>query len=202
MRIRVGVAGTGRGREGDHRFGMGHRGETPSEGRGERSGAVGPPPGGGPKVPQCGKGVGTGSPDPISRHPLGANATGSRGDGDGNREGRGGSGGPEREGEATRRVAETAARIEEPLRTLAAYLERGNFAEYVYMVTRPSRLIWINLISGLSRGVGIGVGFTLIAALLVYLLQALAVYNLPVIGGFIAELVKIVQAQLHTPRVP
>ncbi len=49
---------------------------------------------------------------------------------------------------------------------------------------------------------GIGVGFTLIAALLVYLLQALAVYNLPVIGGFIAELVKIVQAQLHTPRVP
>ncbi|WP_232070084.1 hypothetical protein [Kyrpidia spormannii] len=55
-------------------------------------------------------------------------------------------------------MAETAARIEEPLRTLAAYLERGNFAEYVYMVTRPSRLIWINLISGLSRGWASGWG--------------------------------------------
>lgn len=99
-------------------------------------------------------------------------------------------------------LSDVATRLEEPLRILAAHLERGNFAEYVSLITRPSRLLWINFLGGLSRGVGIGVGFTVIGAFLVYVLQALAVYNLPVIGGFIADLVRIVRAQLNTPRIP
>ncbi len=81
------------------------------------------------------------------------------------------------------------------------YFERTNFAAYVQLLQRPKRLIWLNFIGGLARGVGIGIGFTLLAALVFLILQRLALVNIPVIGTFIADLVRIVQAQLHTPTI-
>ncbi|MCL6637644.1 MAG: DUF5665 domain-containing protein [Alicyclobacillus sp.] len=82
---------------------------------------------------------------------------------------------------------------------LAAYLERANFAAYADLLQRPLRLIWLNWLGGVFRGLGIGIGFTLIAGLAVLTLEWLEVLNLPVFGRYIAELVRIVQAELHTP---
>ncbi|GEO25101.1 hypothetical protein AAC03nite_08860 [Alicyclobacillus acidoterrestris] len=82
----------------------------------------------------------------------------------------------------------------------AAYLERANFAGYVDLLQKPWRLALSNLIGGIFRGIGIGLGFTVIAGTLVLILQELEVWNLPVIGRYIADLVAIVQAQLHTKQ--
>ncbi len=79
---------------------------------------------------------------------------------------------------------------------LAYYLERMRFAEYVSLFNRPWRLMWLNFLAGLARGVGIAIGGTLLAALALFLLNELAILNLPVIGDFIAKLVRIVQGQL------
>ena len=79
---------------------------------------------------------------------------------------------------------------------LAFYLERMRLAEYIALFSRPWRLMWLNFLAGLARGVGIAIGGTLLAALLFILLNELAILNLPVIGDFIAELVRIVQGQL------
>lgn len=87
------------------------------------------------------------------------------------------------------------------LERIAAYLEKANFGEYVQLLQRPYRLILLNFLGGLSRGVGIGIGFVILAALLVYILQKLALLNLPIVGRFIADLVQIVKAQLHTPTI-
>ena len=84
---------------------------------------------------------------------------------------------------------------------LSDYMERVNFGAYVQLLQRPRQLIWLNFIGGLSRGIGIGLGFTLLAALLVVVMQKMAVLNLPVIGAYIADVVRIVQAQLHTPTI-
>ncbi|GLG01092.1 hypothetical protein Alches_11310 [Alicyclobacillus hesperidum subsp. aegles] len=81
---------------------------------------------------------------------------------------------------------------------LAEYLEGVNFAAYVDLIQTPWRLALLNLIGGIFRGLGIGLGFTIIAGTIVMLLQQLEVLNIPVIGKFIADLVAIVQAQLHT----
>ena len=81
------------------------------------------------------------------------------------------------------------------------YFERVNFGAYVQLLQKPKQLIWLNFIGGLARGVGIGLGFTLLAALLVVIMQQLSVLNLPVIGAYIADIVRIVQAQLHTPTI-
>lgn len=98
-------------------------------------------------------------------------------------------------------MAEQQDDWQEKLRQWAASLEKANFGEYVQLLQNPRRMIVLNFIGGLSRGVGIGVGFLILAAVLVYFLQRLALLNLPVIGQFLADLVRIVQAQLHTPTI-
>lgn len=76
-------------------------------------------------------------------------------------------------------------------------LEQANIAGYVELLRNRRRLLYTNLLSGIARGVGIGIGFLVFATALIYLLQALGALNLPIIGDFIAEIVKIVQAQLN-----
>lgn len=90
----------------------------------------------------------------------------------------------------------------ERLDQLARYLERGNFIEFMQLLQSPGRLLWTNFLAGVARGFGIAVGFSAIGALFIYLLGLLAGLNLPVIGEFIANLVRIVQQQLSSGRFP
>ncbi|MBQ4897471.1 MULTISPECIES: DUF5665 domain-containing protein [Paenibacillus] len=76
-------------------------------------------------------------------------------------------------------------------------LERSRIAEYTELLNRPWRLIWLNLLSGTARGVGIAIGFTFFAATIIYVLQVLGALNLPIIGDYIADIVRIVQRQLE-----
>jgi hypothetical protein len=55
------------------------------------------------------------------------------------------------------------------------------------------RVIARHFVFGLARGFGMGVGFTLLSALLISLLTFLASKNLPVIGEFIADIVRFVR---------
>lgn len=76
-------------------------------------------------------------------------------------------------------------------------LEKSRIAEYTELLNRPWRLVWLNLISGTARGVGIAIGFTFFAATIIYVLQILGALNLPIIGDYIADIVRIVQRQLE-----
>ena len=75
-------------------------------------------------------------------------------------------------------------------------MEKLGIAEYVEMLNNPRRLLRINFWSGVVRGFGMAIGFTLLAALVLYILQKIVVLNTPVIGNFIADIVNIVQNQL------
>jgi len=59
------------------------------------------------------------------------------------------------------------------------------------------RLFWSHFLSGVARGVGMAVGFTILGAILVLVLQDLARRNLPLIGDVLAEIVNVVQRQLE-----
>jgi len=88
-------------------------------------------------------------------------------------------------------------RIDNQLKRIARQMEMGEIAQYVQLLNRPRRLILINIVTGIARGVGIAIGVTLFTATIIYGLQRLGALNLPIIGDFIAEIVKIVQAQLE-----
>lgn len=76
-------------------------------------------------------------------------------------------------------------------------LEKSKIVEYTELLNRPWRLIWLNLLGGAARGVGIAIGFTFFAATIIYILQLLGALNLPIIGDYIADIVRIVQRQLE-----
>ncbi|MFC4076513.1 DUF5665 domain-containing protein [Salinithrix halophila] len=84
---------------------------------------------------------------------------------------------------------------------LGQKMEMGEIAQYVRLLNRPRRLILLNIITGISRGVGIAIGVTFVTATLIYILQALGALNLPIVGDYIAEIVRIVQAQLELDGV-
>ena len=75
-------------------------------------------------------------------------------------------------------------------------MEKMQIAEYVELVNNPRRMLFINFISGLARGLGLAIGFFILGAVTVWLLGRLAVWNVPIIGDFVTEIVKIVMEQL------
>ena len=58
------------------------------------------------------------------------------------------------------------------------------------------RRLFFDFLSGIARGVGFSIGFSVLGALLLYLLRNIALSNLPVIGEFLAQLVRIVENNL------
>ena len=78
-----------------------------------------------------------------------------------------------------------------------ASMERLRLADYVRYVDDRKRLFWTSFFSGVARGVGMAVGFTILGAILVIILQDLARHNLPLIGDMLAQIVSVVQKQLE-----
>lgn len=79
---------------------------------------------------------------------------------------------------------------------LIATLERMRLDEYVAHVSRRGRLIWDNLLYGVCRGVGFTLGFSVLGALLAALLRSMVVDNIPLIGGFLAEVIHAIEARM------
>jgi len=81
------------------------------------------------------------------------------------------------------------------LEKLVHHLESLRIAEYMDLLERPAKLILINFIAGIARGLGIAIGATVIFAVLLNFLHQLILLNVPGIGGFIAEIVRIVEVK-------
>lgn len=79
---------------------------------------------------------------------------------------------------------------------LAMALERARIGEYVELMQQPLRLVYLSFLSGLARGLGIVIGFTVIGAVVIYILQRVLALNLPGISRVIAELIRLVQQNM------
>ena len=84
-------------------------------------------------------------------------------------------------------------RLNSSIEKLSEILEQGNFAELTYILGSKKEIIKRNLMAGIFRGVGIGIGVTIISAILVMLLQKIVTLNIPVIGEYISDIVEIVE---------
>lgn len=77
---------------------------------------------------------------------------------------------------------------------IADKLERNQLQEYLHLVNNKKKLLLINFLSGLAKGFGTVIGFTILAGLVLYILQNMI--SIPIIGDFIADIVEIVQSNL------
>lgn len=70
-----------------------------------------------------------------------------------------------------------------------------DFAEYRRYLSSPRRLLFLNFVAGLARGLGMSVGFTILGAVLLYAMRQLVWQNIPWLSQFIAEIVVLVDAK-------
>lgn len=84
------------------------------------------------------------------------------------------------------------------LEKLANRLEAMRVGDYVTNLNKTSRLIWINLISGISRGVGLTIGATLVIAIIFKIISALISLNVP----YLSEMMQEVQDTLQNRYQP
>ena len=75
-------------------------------------------------------------------------------------------------------------------------LTKSGIMEISYILGNKKEIIKRNLLAGISRGLGIGIGISLISATILYFLQKIILLNIPVIGDYISDLVSIVQKNL------
>lgn len=89
--------------------------------------------------------------------------------------------------------------LQKQMEKLSKRLESMRIAEYLELLQRPSRLIYLNFLAGISKGLGIAVGATLVFAVLIELMRRLIVLNLPVIGDFIVQILRIIESKQGSP---
>lgn len=82
------------------------------------------------------------------------------------------------------------------LRRQVERLEAMQLEQYMLYITDTRRFFRRNFMAGVARGLGGAVGFTILGAVVVVVLSRLTVGNIPVIGGFLAEIVDVVQKDL------
>ncbi|MBO4886171.1 MAG: hypothetical protein J5602_12735 [Clostridia bacterium] len=87
-------------------------------------------------------------------------------------------------------------RLERIAMKLERSLERLSFAEYLRYSVSWKRQLLVNFMGGLARGAGMAVGFAALGAAAVVLLRRLAALNVPVIGDYLAEVIRIVLERL------
>lgn len=82
------------------------------------------------------------------------------------------------------------------LEEISDRIQSINLAEYIELVRSPKKMLIINFISGLARGLGVAIGATVLGALFLLILFRLAQTNIPVIAEFLAKIIKIVETYL------
>lgn len=75
-------------------------------------------------------------------------------------------------------------------------LEKSNIFEISYILGSNKEIIKKNLLAGIFRGIGIGIGITIISAMILYFLQRLIRLNIPILGDYITDIVSIVQKNI------
>lgn len=86
---------------------------------------------------------------------------------------------------------------------VAFYMEKMRLGEYIQNMNSPWRIIWTNLLAGISRGVGLTVGATVVIAILFKILAALIAMQIPYLTDVLQEFVQTInpQASFVKPQI-
>lgn len=84
-------------------------------------------------------------------------------------------------------------RIELKIDQIIEKLEKSYLEDFTNIMGSKKKIIIRNFLAGVFRGVGVGIGITIITAILLLILRQLVTLNIPVIGEYISDIVKIVE---------
>lgn len=87
-------------------------------------------------------------------------------------------------------------RDRERIDRLMGLLERMRLDEYLAHAGNRRRLMVDSLLAGMCRGLGFTLGLSVLSTLAAALLRAMVADNIPLIGGFLAEVIHAIEARL------
>lgn len=73
-------------------------------------------------------------------------------------------------------------------------LEATKINEYVDLMGSTKKLLWKNFISGISKGIGSAIGFSILGAIVLLILRKVVLLNIPLIGRYLKDILEIVEA--------
>jgi hypothetical protein len=83
-----------------------------------------------------------------------------------------------------------------PSQSLINKMEKARLAEYAMYTEHPFRLLGMNFLIGLARGLGGTVGLAVVLMILIFLLQNLVSANLPYISQWMGHFLTDVQGYM------
>ena len=73
------------------------------------------------------------------------------------------------------------------------YFEKREIHDLIYVLGSKKEILRRNLLAGIARGIGGGIGFTIITAIIIFFLQRIVRLNIPVLWEYINDIIEIVQ---------
>ena len=80
------------------------------------------------------------------------------------------------------------------LEKMAYLFERMRLGDYITNFNRAGRVIWLNFIGGIARGVGLTIGATLVIIILIKICIALISLNIPYLTEALQNVVQVVKS--------
>lgn len=80
------------------------------------------------------------------------------------------------------------------IEALARRLENTGIAEYVKLSQQLPKILWLNFLSGVARGLGFTIGTTIVLAVLYKIVSRIISMNIPYLTALLQHFVQMVQA--------
>lgn len=84
-------------------------------------------------------------------------------------------------------------KLENLITELNINIARNDLIDFSEILGNWKVLLKRNLVAGIFKGIGIGIGFTIITAIIIYILQKIVRLNIPIIGEYISDIIDIVE---------
>lgn len=84
-------------------------------------------------------------------------------------------------------------KIERHLVQLAQNLDKSGFYDYIKYVNNKKHMFKNSFLTGLFRGIGSAIGFSLCAAVIILILRSIANSSIPYIADFIGKIIEILE---------
>ena len=75
-------------------------------------------------------------------------------------------------------------------------LSQNNILELIELLGNRKKFFFRNFWSGIIKGIGTGIGFTILTAILLVVLQKIVALNLHVISEYILDIIEIVKIKM------
>ena len=74
-------------------------------------------------------------------------------------------------------------------------LSKNEILDLMELLENSKKFLFRNFLSGIIKGIGTGIGFTILTAIIIIILQRIVTLNIPVIGKYISDIVEIVKSK-------